>query len=186
MHKYKHFSSSLALSLTLFTLVCAPVSAKAESGETLQQPVYVIDMQRIVAESIAGKAARNNVEEAARKKQAALKSFEVKFTAEREKLAKQKSILSGDAFEEKLAALKKRELELKRKAQDSQEELSRLSQKQLGVVVDAADDVIKELGKEKGYAFILERDPRLVVYTNEDYDLTQTVIDLLDKKKIGL
>jgi outer membrane protein len=150
------------------------------------RPVYVIDMQRIIGESVIGKAARNNMESEIKKSQGALDKAKIDLDAMKTQFEKQGALLSPDAAREKRAAVEKRERELGRMYQDQREELSRKNNSEIAKVVAQVDKVIEEMAKEKDYDFILEKNQRLVVYADRKFDLTDEVIKILDDRKVGL
>jgi outer membrane protein len=148
--------------------------------------VYVVDMQRVISESILGRAAKNNIESELKKKELKLAKLGKELKALRENFSKQASLLSDEALVEKQEQFSQRERDFARKVQDEKDELSRLNHKELGKVVKEIDRVVNELARDKGYRFILEKDPKLVVFAANRLDLTEQIITILNKKKLEL
>lgn len=155
-------------------------------SEPLAGGPRTVNMQRILSESIAGKAARNSLEDEARKRKAALQRMKVEVDALREEIGSQGALLAEAALEEKRDSLKKKEIELSRSLQDSQRELSIMSNREIDEVVQETYRVVEKLATAEGYAFILEDDPKVVLYAREGFDITDEVIEALNKRKLDL
>jgi outer membrane protein len=156
-----------------------PLSAHAQ-----EKGLYVVDVQRVVTESELGKKAKANVEAQVKKEEASLKKMEIDLKALRGDIEKQRAILSGAALEKKADELRKKERDLKNEFEDRRNALVKKNQAEVGRVVSEVDKVIKELAEKEGYRFILEKDPRVVVYAGPSLDVTEKVIKLLNSKKI--
>lgn len=176
-----------ARSLLVGAMVAVGVSflpgyASAATGDQ----IAVVDVERIVADSIMGKAARNTVEAEAKKGQAKLEQLKSDYDRERAALQKQASLLSGSALDEKKDLLAKKERDFMRVQQDLQESLMRKNSEQIGKVVSEVQEIVKTMAKDRNNAFVLERDKQFVIYVNPQIDITDEVIKELDKKKIAL
>lgn len=170
------------LSVLLFILLVAlPLgTVRGEGG------VAVVDVQRVVNESIIGKAAKKNVEIVVSESKVKLSALQSDLQRRTSELDKQASILSKAALEERREVLAKQQRELQRKYQDLQEEIGRRNNDELSRVVKQITDAIEQLAEEKGYVAVFEKDKRVVVYTSPRLDVTDTVIKSLDSKKIAL
>ena len=165
---------------TLFWFVLAAVSpAVAES-------IALVDTQLILNQSIAGKAARSNLEGRIKKAQAALGQRKTEFEKERASLEKQAKILSGSALEAKKDALAKKQLDLQRAYQDTQEELAKANEQEISKVVKEIQATVKELAKERKLTFVFEKDRQTVLYASDRIDISADVVKILDKKKVAL
>ena len=146
--------------------------------------IYVVDIQRVISESVAGKAARNNIEAEIKKAEAKLALMKSEFDKAREEFSKQASLLSAEALQEKKEGLQKRETALQRAAQDQREELMRKNGAELNKVVEQVQKIVDELAKSGNYPVVIEKDPRFVVYAGSRFDLTEQVVKALDTKKL--
>lgn len=175
--------------LAVFTLLLiselAWLAPKARAEEAAQQekaPMYVVDMERVIAESIAGKAARNTMQEEVKKAERKLQLLKNEVEKLKSDAAKQVNVLSDAAIEERKEAIAKRERDLQRSIEDNREELAKKNDAEMGKVVKRIDEVIKELAESGKYPLIIEKDPRYVVYANSRFDITDVVIGALDSK----
>jgi outer membrane protein len=165
---------------TLFWFVLAAVSP------AVAETIALVDTQLILNQSIAGKAARSNLEGRIKKAQAALGQRKTEFEKERASLEKQAKILSGSALEAKKDALAKKQLDLQRAYQDTQEELAKANEQEISKVVKEIQATVKELAKERKLTFVFEKDRQTVLYASDRIDISADVVKILDKKKVAL
>lgn len=147
--------------------------------------VYVVDMQRIVDESVVGKGARSDFEAAVKKSELKIQMAAKEVEDLKEKLKKQASLLSPDAIQGQQDSIEKKARAVERLVQDQREEMGRKNNAEIGKIMADIDVEIKNMAKERGYNFVVEKDPRLVVYANDSFDITADVIKALDRKKLG-
>ncbi len=168
-----------AFSASLLASVC--VCAADKNSE-----VAVVDVQRVINESIIGRAARKNVEVLVSESKLKLASLKGSLENQALDLKKQGAVLSKSAMDEKTAALEKQQLDLQRKYQDLQEEIARRNSEELSKVVREVATTVEELAEAHRYIAVFEKDRRVVVYHSPRLDITNQVIEILDKKKIAL
>lgn len=146
--------------------------------------IAVVDIQRVVNESILGKAARKNLETQVTAETARLETLKQEMIKLQDSLKKQASVLSGAALQTKQDELRRKERELQSSYQDKQRELARKNEEEIGSVVQEVDKIVKRLAEKEKYRFVLERDPRSIVYAGERIDITKKVIEILDEEKL--
>ena len=164
--------------------VCAALLVAAPVAEA--QTVAIVDTQRVISESIIGKAAKNNLEGQIKKGQAKLAALKSDFEKQKAELDKQASILSGAALESRREALEKKQVEFQRTYQEIQEKLAKSNESELAKVVEQVTEVVDDLADERGYKFVFERDRQSVLYASDKIDITSDVVKILDKKKVAL
>lgn len=168
---------------TLFLSFMLTLGAGAACAESMQ-PIYVVDMQRVINESIVGKAARTNIEAEVKKREGSLVKMQNDLKAMQAELEKQGSLLSADAIKSKQDAFRKKQAEFQKSFEENREELAKKNNEEIGKIVKQIDGIIKGLAAEKGYKMIVEKDQRFVVYVDSEFDLTEQVTSALDKKKM--
>ena len=156
-----------------------PLVASAEN-------IALVDTQLVLNDSIVGKAARNNLEGRIKKAQAKLSQMKDDFDKARVALEKQAAILSGSALETKKEALGKKQVELQRVYQDTQQELAKANEQELSKVVKEIRSVVDDLAKERKFTFVFEKDRQTVLYASDRIDISAEVVKILDKKKVAL
>ncbi len=171
----------IALGATWGTLVC-PSALYAADGDP---QVYVLDMERIVKESIVGKAAKSNLEEEVRKTEGKLVLQRSELERMQADLEKQSSLLAAAAMDEKREAVARKTRDFERAMQDRKEEISRMQAAEMKKVVSEIDEAVKEVSSRGAFPIIIEKDPRLVVFAADRVDLTNQVIAAMDARKIS-
>ncbi|RIL11738.1 MAG: hypothetical protein DCC75_01775 [Proteobacteria bacterium] len=169
--------------LLIIILSFCVVSVSSQSWAESPKPIYVVDMQRVIDQSIIGKAARNNMEDELRKSRSKLEAAKQELERLKADYGKQASVLSQDALVEKREALLKRERDFERAIQDQREVMSRKNASEIGRVVEEVRKIIGELAEDGEHPLIIEKDPRVVVYVAEEFDLTDKIVKIVDEKK---
>ena len=172
----------LLKSFALFAFLVCAVQVSAESGTK----IGIIDVQKVIDKSVAGKAAKNNIESEVSKGRAKLAQLKSDFDKEKADLEKQSSLLSGSALADKRDSLGKKERSYGRMAQDIEEDIVKKNDAQMAKIVAEIDNVIKEMAKTGEYNFIFEKERQFIVYANADLDISDKVIEELDRRKIAM
>ena len=155
-------------------------SAVAAEGKLL-----VVDMQRVITDSILGKAAQADLQNEAKKREAKLQQRGGQVKEMAEQIEKQSSLLSKDALEQKKQEVAKKQKELERTVADERQEMAKFRDEALMKVVKAARKAVQDIAAAKGAPIIMEKDPQVVLYVNPELDITGEVIKALDNKKLN-
>jgi outer membrane protein len=142
-----------------------------------------VDVQRVIVRSVAGLAAREQLErdKAAMQKDVDTRRGEVEKL--RDEIEKKGLVLSGDARREKEEALQRKVRDLRRIAEDLEKELQRKEQQATQKILQELTGVIEKVGKERGYLLIVEKRSAGVIYGDADADVTDEIIKLYDQEK---
>ncbi len=156
-------------------LVCFGGSALAAGDK-----IGVIDVQKILRTSKAGKKATTSLDEK-------MASFKKKFKGEGEKLKeleeeikKKSSAWSADKKKTKIHEYQKAAVAFQQKTKDAQFELKQARDKKLSPLFEKLEKVIDDFGKKNGYAIIIDRTPG-IAFVNPGNDITDEVIKALDR-----
>lgn len=170
--------------ITLIALVaCAGYTLDSVRAD---EQIAIVDVQRVVNDSIAGKAAKSNLEGQITKAKLKLAGLKSEFEKQKTELEKQSAILSGTALEQRKEALAKKQVDFQRAYQDMQQELAKANEKEIGKVIKQVNEVVKELSDKRGYAFVFEKDRQSVLFASSRIDITEEVVSELDKRKVDL
>jgi outer membrane protein len=142
--------------------------------------IAFVDVQRVLARSQAGTAARDQMEKERAALQRQVDGQRSELEKLKEELEKKGSLLSAEARKEKQESLERKVRDVRRMVDDLQKELQKKEQDLLGRVLREVDGVIQRVGKEKNYTMIIERRQGGVVYGAPEYDLTDEIIKLYD------
>ncbi len=162
------------------------IAVCGSSSGALAADIAIVDTQKVLNECVIGKAARANLEARVKSAQAKLTQLKTDFEKQRADLAKQSTVLSGSALEARKEALSKKQVELQRAAQDSQEQLAKVNEQEVSKVVSQIGEVVQELAKDRNFTFVFEKDKQTVLYASDRIDISADVVKILDKKKVAL
>jgi outer membrane protein len=172
----------------LIAIICflAGSTAYAQQFAKTAEPIYVVDMMRVFSESIAGKAATNTLQEDVNKKRVVLEKKKLELDSLKQEIAKQSSLLSETALQAKQDQLMKKSRDFERAYQDQKDEIAEKNKEAMQKVLKSINQTIGELATKNNYKIILEKDLRVVVFSNSKYDISGEVIKLLNEKHLGL
>jgi outer membrane protein len=157
--------------------VPAPWAQTAASGR-----VGFVDIQRVLARSAAGVAAREQLEKEKATMQKQVDAQRVELEKMRDEMEKKGQLLSADTRREKQEALERKVRDARRLVDDLQGTLQKKEEAMLAKVLQDVSGLIQKLGKEKGYAMVLERQRSSVLYASAEADLTDDIIRAYDEE----
>src|SRR5687767_5186068 len=97
---------------TLSTFALGAVVLSSSPAAADDSPIYVVNLQKILNDSVIGKAARNNLEAEVKKREAQLEKMKAEVEALQQSLRKQSSVLSKEALKSKAQDLEKKQQQL--------------------------------------------------------------------------
>jgi outer membrane protein len=174
----------LIASLTATVVVAraqAPAPAAPAAGGALNRIAY-IDVQRVLARSAAGVAAREALEREKATMQKEMDGRRVELEKLREEIEKKGALLTPDARRERQEQFERKRRDAARLADDFQKELEKKESVLLQKVLQEVSGIIERVGKEKNYYMIVEKRGAGVIYAAADADLTDEVIRAYDQQ----
>ncbi|MBY0277335.1 OmpH family outer membrane protein [Candidatus Binatia bacterium] len=166
------------LAATLLVFLCVPGLAAAADVK-----IGYVDLQRALNESAAGKKAKEDF-------RGQVDRLEGQLKGKKEELDKLKSDLEtkgtvmADAQRKKLETeFEQKRLDLKRRFEDSQQELQKKDQELTGKIIQDLQGIIKEVGDRDGYTLILELGSSPVLYYKKSADITDDVLSVYNGRK---
>jgi len=169
----------LALSLIIVfaaVLTAKLVPAAAQDGTG----IAILDMERILRESKAAKNLREEIDKQRQIHQSTLSEQENALRAADQELARQRAVLSSEAFAAKRKELQDQAMSLQQEFLTRQKELEQLFGKGIGQVRNALAEVAKEIADERGISLILLK--ATIVLASRDLDITEEALKRLDEK----
>ena len=140
----------------------------------------VVDVQRVLARSSAGVAAREHLEREKAVMQKQVDGQRVEAEKLRDELEKKGQLLSADARREKQESLERKVRDVRRLVDDLQKELQKKEQEALARVLNDISGVVQKIGKERGYTMIIERRGGAVIWGAPEIDITDEVVRAFD------
>lgn len=172
----RSLSLGLALSLGAVVLTATPQAAIAAVPKV--KKLAMVDMQRVLNETKAGKAARKKLEGKGKSKAQKFEKKRAKLEADFGKLQS----LSGNDLAAAQEQLQKDQLELQNFYSTMQQGLMEDESKMTEKIYKNASAIVKEISGEDGLDLVLVRDPMTVIYTKAGLDITAEVVKRYDKK----
>jgi len=177
------WSLVLALGLALGGIAVARAQAPlpAVGGTAALQRIAYIDVQRVLARSAAGVAAREALERDKGTMQREMDGKRVELEKLREELEKKGALLTPEARRDKQDQFERKRRDAARLADDFQKELERKEALLLQKVLQDVSGIIERIGKEKGYYLVVEKRGAGVIYAAPEADITDEIIRAFDK-----
>jgi outer membrane protein len=139
-----------------------------------------IDIQRVIAESQAGKRAKDRF-------QAQVKKAEADIAKERQELDRMKSdidkkgpLLKDEERRNLEVEFQKRSVSLQRTMSDYQQELQQKNNEMMADILKELEQIVNEVGKAEKFTLILERSQ--ILYSDQGIDITSKVIETYNSR----
>jgi len=158
----------LALSLVLPALAPAQTPAAPKFG--------VIDVERVVSESAAGKESFLKLKKLQEKKVEEAKQFEKGIVDLQKQMEEQKFVLSEQKMKDLQKQFEDRQIAYKRFKDDSERELKDARDEELKKLEEKIFPIINQMGKELGFALIFNKFNSGLVYADDSVDVTDEVL----------
>ncbi len=143
--------------------------------------VAIVNMQKVLVNSKAGKEAQQVLETKIAELQATFKKDEEALVALQQEIEKKSSAWSDTVKQEKAIEFQKKRRDLRVKQDDANLEMKRLREQQLNPIWKVLEQVVGDVAKTKGYTIVLPRSS--VFYAGPDVDITDEVVKALDSGK---
>ncbi|MCD4749933.1 MAG: OmpH family outer membrane protein [Thermoanaerobaculales bacterium] len=160
------------LKTVLFGLVAMVVAVSASA----QAQIAVIDIQRVVTESDAGKESLGKLKRLQDAKIAEGRQIQEDMDGLRDQISKQRFTLSQEKLEELNKQFEDKGIALQRFQDDAQRELEEARRKALGGLEERILPIIDQVGKDQGMTLIFNKFQSGLVYADDSVDITEEVI----------
>ena len=160
-------------------LLFAAVPARAETKR-----IAVIDVNRVLNESSAGKAAKEKMQARYDELKKRLETLQDEAKRMKEELDKQKILLGKEKLKEKEDALAAKVAELRQLTQESEKEMQNRQGELTREVLKIVEKLVDKIVKEEKIDLLLERATG-VIHFDPSLDITAKVLDLVNKEKPG-
>jgi len=146
------------------------------------QKIAYIDVQRVLARSAAGVAAREQLEREKATMQKEMDNKRTELEKLREELEKKGALLTADARRDKQEQFERKRRDAARLADDFQKELEKKESVLLQKVLQEVSGVIDRIGKDRGCYLVMEKRGAGVIYAAAEADLTDDIIRAYDQQ----
>lgn len=142
--------------------------------------IGVIDAEKILQESVEMQKVYQDIQSLINRKQNELKQKQDELSKLEEKYKTQAAVLSTDARAQLEEKVRKAYVEIDKFKEDSKIEIQTKENSALGEMEKKVGPIIQKIGSEENFTLILRKE--LVVYMNQTIDITDKVIEMLNKQ----
>jgi outer membrane protein len=142
--------------------------------------VAVIDTEKILLSSTAGKKAIAELKKIQEAKEAELRGKQQEIKDLQDKVAQGRLSLAQDKLAEMAKQLEDKEIALRRLSDDAGRELNKKKDDLLGSIDEKVMPVINQIGREQGYTMIFRKFESGLIYADDAIDITNSVVQRLD------
>ena len=139
-----------------------------------------IDIQRIVAESQAGKKAKDRFQAQVKKAEADIQKERQDLEKLRTDLDKKGPLLKEEERRNLEADFQRRSVNLQRSLSDQQQELQRKNSEMMSEILKDLEQIVTDVGKTEKFTLILERSQ--ILYSDQAVDITNKVIEVYNNR----
>ena len=164
------------------TAAVAQAPAPAPASAALAVKVAFVDVQRVLARSAAGVAAREQLEREKATMQKEMDGRRQELEKLREEIEKKGPLMTADTRRDKQDQFERKRRDAARMADDFQKELEKKEQGLLQKVLVDVSGVVERVGKQRGYLLVVERRGATVLYAAPEADLTEEIIRVYDQE----
>ncbi|MFQ5773192.1 MAG: OmpH family outer membrane protein [Kiloniellaceae bacterium] len=175
---HRHTLRAAAVLLLISPWLFAEAPARAQDAKA---PVFaIIDVQRILRESTAVRGLAKRIERRRDQHQAELRKMEQNLRDADRELARQRTVLSADAFAEKRKELQRQVAMLQREAKQRKRSLDQTFAKGMAQVQKELTQVAKAIAEERGLDLILTK--ATVVIVKPGFEITNDALKRLNAR----
>lgn len=146
-----------------------------------EEKIGVVDMAKVIDLSKQGKKAMEEMADTFKGAGKDLEKRESELVEMKDEIEKNAMVLSAEVLAQKERRYQDKLIEYQRKLEEYQYQLSEKNQELNGNMMALVEGVVNTIGSE-GYLLILEKTSSGVLYNSDTVDLTDEVIEKLNKK----
>jgi len=134
--------------------------------------------------SISGSEANKSINKKTKQLETEVKKFTNNINEEKEKLIKQKNILSEEDFKNKLNVIDLKVKDFNKKIKDNNQNIVKLKKNIRSKFIEELSIILKEYSKENSIQLIIEQENVLI--GSNKLNITDEILKIVDSKKIKL
>ena len=154
------------------------------SGSRLPVQVGVVDLQRVLLDTEAGKRARDVLNNFMKNRQAVVELEEKELKRMEDDLVKQASVLSASGRKDREELLRRRVMEFQQRANEMNREVQEKQKEVLEGFREKAERVVAKVAQQLGLLVVMEKGKGgPTVYSDMALDISTRVIEEFNKEK---
>jgi len=147
------------------------------SGALAEVRIGMVDQQRGLLSTAAGREAQKSLEALAEVKQKELEPRQKEYQRQQEDLESQRTILTPNVWEERRLDLERQRRELEREVAAVRDELTIQERKMLRPILEKWVQAVREIGQERNFDVILDRSTPGMAFAKDELNITEMVIE---------
>jgi len=160
----------------------AAPAAPVMAGPALTPPtVAIVDMQRILVESAAGKSIQSQLESERRKIRDQITRMDDELKNAQNQFLRQRSVMSPESANEQQQGLQRKQADAQRVVQGLQEAFQRGEGDAVNVVGDNMRDIVQQIAAERRIGMVVNKQA-VIAMADKNMDITDDVIQRLNTK----
>ena len=159
-------------------LIFSLVFFASNSCFSAELKIGIMNVQQIIVECDAGKAAKARFDVKMKKLQSTFKAEEEALKGLQDEIKKKSSAWSEEKKAEKVREFQKSGRELQAKTEDARFEMKNLQDKELEPILKSLEKVVDKYGADNGYAAIF--DAKSVIFFDQKIDITKVITKKLN------
>ncbi len=163
----------------LFAIMVLLFALPAAAAE-LEKDIAVVNIQKIMKEAKVAESARNQLQSKQKQFQEDISKQETALQKEDQELAKQRTILSQEAFKKRVDEFRKKAAGAQKDVREKRASLSRAYDKAIADIQKQVLDIIAEMAKERGFQMAVPASQ--ILYSTDALDISGEVLERLNKK----
>ncbi|WP_447979691.1 OmpH family outer membrane protein [Candidatus Nitrospira bockiana] len=171
--------------LLVVLLVGAAVSAGCKAAPVERPPISVgvVDLQKVLMETDAGKKARESLNTFMKNRQAVIELEEKELKRMEEDLIKQATVLSPNGRKEREEQLRRRVIEFQQRANEMNREVQDKQKEVLEAFRDRAERIVQKVAQQLDLLVVVEKGKGgPTVYSDASLDISDRVIEEFNKE----
>lgn len=161
--------------MLVFAFVLGPIVAFANIG--------VVDLQKAVQGTTAGKKAKETMDGEFKKRKDALDKKKADIEKMAQDLEKKRPVLSDEVFNKKNNDIQEEMGKFQKTVVENQTEIQKKEQEVVSPILDKMRKVIEKLAVEKKLDLVLDKQAPGVLYSKKEVDFTDDLIKVFEKEK---
>jgi len=169
------------IKLTLIAVILVTLFTIESLGAEMNK-IGLVDFQKILQTSHAGKAAQEEINVEGKKMEADLKLKGEEIQNLEKTLEREQMVLSKEAREERQRDVRIKINDFKNLQAKYRSDLKKLESRVIKRIEDGVFGLVEQIAKDNDYLLVLEKRAGGVIYFKEAMDITDSVIEKFDKQ----
>lgn len=171
--------------IPLLLTLCTVFALAAPSWSQANLKIAVIDVEKILTESVRGKEVLQALEKLRSEKATELQTKKKAFDDLKARYDETRLTLAEDRLADMEKQLEDSSIELRRLQDDAQRALEKQRDEDFGKIEQAVTPIIDEVGREFGYSLIFKKFQSGLIFADEAIDITNLIIERFNAKGAG-